>query len=332
MSPLFCLLLGLAGPALATQGGHGDFAAEAVGTTGSEFLLYDIGARGIGMGGAYTAVTADSNSLYWNPAGLTRVPRVSAGFMYTHYIIDTNYQSANYAQRITDTVVIAGGWRYMDYGNIDHTGLANEFRGGFHPRSYVAEAGWAQTLLDQSDSDMDLSVGSTLRWIHTDILRQADGLGGDLGMQARFFTNTFHYDLAFAAQNMGMGQNFDQTRDTLPFRARLGGAIYPIKPLVVSVEGIFPISNVPHGALGLEYTFEMHRRIKAMLRAGFNSLTLQTLGPWSTMSMGMGLTVMDFTIDYAFQSYGVLGTADVHRVSLTFNLPSKASQRYRERN
>jgi hypothetical protein len=49
------------------------------------------------------------------------------------------------------------------------------------------------------------------------------------------------------------------------------------------------------------------------------------------MSMGMGLAVTDFSVDYAFVPFGVLGTAEVHRVSFSYNLPAKSARRYRER-
>lgn len=319
-------MLGALSPASA-----GDFATGAIGTAGSEFLLFDVGVRGIGMGGAYTAATNDSTSLYWNPAGLTKIPRVSSSFMYSRYVADINYHAGSYAQRINDSSVIAGGYRYLDGGNIMHTDTSDNDLGQFRPRSYVGELGWGQSVYDLSDNDMDLAVGVTARWIHSDYLLHADGYGGDVGIQSRFYTGSTFYDVGFSAQNMGVGQNFDKVRDTLPFRARLGTSIYPAKALIVSLEAIMPANNSPHGAVGVEYTLELQKNIKTALRAGFNSQTFQSLGPFSTMSMGMGLTISDLTLDYAFVPYGVLGTSDVHRISFSFNLPSKISRRYRER-
>ena len=91
-----------------------DFAPSAIGTAGSQFLTLDIGARGIAMGGAYTAVTDDAYSLYWNPAGLAKIPRLSVATMYSMYVQDISYQSASYAQRIDDNAVVAAGFRYQD--------------------------------------------------------------------------------------------------------------------------------------------------------------------------------------------------------------------------
>ncbi len=314
-----------AAPALATS----DFSSAAIGTAGSEFLLLDIGARGIAMAGAYTAVADDAYSIYWNPAGLAKVPRLSAGAMYSNYVADVSYQSLSYAQRVNSTSVLAAGLRYQDLGAITHTDISANDMGTFHPRNYVAELGWGQSVYDLSDSDMDVALGATGRWIHSDLLAHADGYGGDIGLQARFYTNSLGYDLGAVVQNMGVGQKFGSTRDTLPLRVKFGGALHPLSNLILSADVDLPINNAPYGAAGCEYTLEIQEAVKAMLRAGYTTLNLSDLGPLNGMNLGVGLSISDFSFDYAFTPMGVLG--QVHRFSISFNLPAKASRSYRER-
>ena len=324
-------LLVLLACALVPGGAYaGDFSSSAIGTTGAQFLTMDVGARGIGLGGAYTAVTNDANSLYWNPAGLAKIPRVSASFMYTRYVEDVTYQSGSYAQRLNDTAVIAAGFRYQDLGSITHTDTSDNDLGKFHPRNYVGELGWGQSVYDLSDSEVDIDVGASVRWIHSDLLEHADGYAGDLGVQSRFYSGRIPFDMAFVAQNMGMGQKFDIKRDTLPFRAKLGGAIHPVRGLMLSLDAVMPIDNTPYGALGGEYSLEVQKNIKMMLRGGFNGMNVNDLGVVSAISFGMGLSVSDITFDYGFSPLGALGN-QVHRFSVSFNLPAKVSRRYRER-
>jgi hypothetical protein len=309
-----------------------DFSSSAVGTAGSQFLLQDIGARGIGMGGAYTAVTDDAYSIYWNPAGLAKIPRLSIATMDSMYVQNTSYQAASYAQRINDTSVVAAGFRYQDLGSISQTDInANPVGNGtFEPRNYVAEVGWGQSILDLSDSEVDIDMGVTGRWIHSEMVENANGYGGDIGVQAHFYNNFLPYDLAAVIQNLGRGQQFDQTRDTLPTRARFGGAIRPAPGLTLSLEAIMPVADAPAGAAGCEYIWEVDKSVKAMLRAGFNSQNVADLGVMTGLSLGLGLTVSDFTFDYAFVPMGVLGTA-TNIFSISFNLPAKLSRRYRDR-
>ncbi|MDD5657633.1 MAG: PorV/PorQ family protein [Elusimicrobia bacterium] len=318
------------GAGLAASAAAGDFATTAAGTTGSEFLLFDLGARGIAMGGAFSAVTDDAYSLYWNPAGLAKIPRVSASFMYSRYVQDISYQSAAYAQRLTDTSVAGGGIRYQDLGSIPRTDISANDLGTFHPRNYVVELGWGQTVYDLSDAEVDIDIGVTARWLHSQIIEQADGYAGDLGVQARFFSARVPYDLSAVVQNLGRGQKFDQTRDSMPMRAKFGGALRPVRGLILAADAGIPINNAPGGSLGLEYGWQVQRELKASVRGGFNSLTMKDLGVASGLNFGFGLAVADFSFDYAFAPLGVLG-ASVHRFSVSFNLPAKVSRRYRDR-
>jgi hypothetical protein len=315
---------------LPAAAGASDFTRNAVGTMGSEFLLMDQGARGIAMGGAYSAVTNDAASIYWNPAGLTRVPRLSAMFSYTRYVQGVTYQSGYVATRLNDTSVLAGGYRYRDVGPIDQTDINGGTLGTFNPRDYVAEAAWGQSILDLSDSEVDVTMGVTGRIIHSDYIAKADAFGGDIGIQSRFYTSRHAYDLSFVAQNIGKGQQFDQRRDPMPFQAKLGAAISVIKPLTLSMEAFMPSGNIVHGAGGMEYTMELAPQVQGAARAGFNSLTMDTLGVVSGLTFGWGVKVNNLSFDYAFVPMGPLGT-DTHRVTLSFNLPAKISRRYRER-
>ncbi len=324
--PLAAVLCAL----LALPAGAADFGRAAIGTAGSEFLLLDTSARGIAMGGAYSAAVDDASSIYWNPAGLARVPRFSATVLHSQYMADITYNAGAVAGRINDSSVIAAGVRYLDFGTIGRTDINGNTRGSFHPRSYVAELGWGQSVYDLSDSEMDVAMGVTARYLHSDLDVKAHGYGGDFGVQSRFYGATRTYDVTFALQNMGVGQKFDKVRDTLPTRVRFGGGMRPYKPLLLTVEAIMPINNSPHAAAGMEWSMDVEKSIKGAFRAGINTLTYESLGLTSMLSFGAGLSVSDLSFDYSFAPTGDIG-ASLHRISISFNLPAKISRRYRER-
>ncbi len=315
---------------LAHPAGASDFGRAAVGTSGSEFLLFDTSARGIAMGGAYSAATNDASSLYWNPAGLSQVPRLSATFLHAQYVADVTYNAASVAKRVNDTSVLAAGVRYLDVGAITRTDVNGLERGQFHPRSYLAELGWGQSIYDLSDSEVDVAMGVSVKYLRSDLVERASAYGGDLGVHSRFYGASHTYHTSMAIQNLGVGQKFDKVRDTLPTRLRFGGGVRPIKPLLLTIEAIAPINNAPHGAAGMEYTADIQKNVQCAVRAGLNSLTYDSLGPSSVVSFGFGLQLSDLSFDYAFAPTGALG-ATIHRVSLSFNLPAKVSRRYRER-
>ncbi len=320
----------LLGASAGASAGVTDFGRAAVGTAGSEFMLFDTSARGIAMGGAYSVATNDASSLYWNPAGLSQVPRFSATVLHAQYIADITYNAAAVAMRVNDSSVLAFGVRYLDIGAITRTDIDGHTLGEFHPRSYLAEVGWGQSIYDLSDSDMDVAMGVTVKYLRTDMVERANAYGGDFGVHSRFYGTAQTYDVSMAIQNFGIGQKFYKVRDSLPTRVRFGGGMRPIKPLLLTLEGIAPINNAPHGAAGMEYTHEVSKNISGAVRAGLNSMTYESLGLISVVSFGLGLKASDLSFDYAIASMGVLG-GQLHRVSISFNLPAKVSRRYRER-
>src|SRR5690348_3174315 len=65
-----------------------------------EFLDFGAGARPLGMGGAFTAVADDVDSLYWNPAGLATFRSSQVTFQHAPEPLDTSYQYMAYAQPV----------------------------------------------------------------------------------------------------------------------------------------------------------------------------------------------------------------------------------------
>lgn len=320
-------LLVAAAPARAAGG---DFSSHAVGTAGSEVLNLDVDARGMAMGGAYSALTNDAYAMYWNPAGLALVPRASLGAMHTEYLAGIRYQYLSYAQRVNETSVLAGSLRYLDGGSIVNTDVNGNRIGDFRPRNYVYEMGWGQSIGDLTDAERDITMGVTARYIHTDLIAHAGGWAGDIGMQAHYTDTFMPFNLSAVAQNIGRGQKFQTVRDTLPFRGKLGASITPRPFLSLAIEGVLPVSAAPYMALGGELTIETSHRAKAFLRAGFNSRSVFAgLEGVRGVTAGFGVKLADLAVDYAFMPMGILG--NTHRIGLTWTLPSKHARRFRER-
>ena len=65
-----------------------------VGSTASPFLNIGIGPRASAMGGAFIATANDITSLYWNPAGASRIENNQAMFTHLAWFADINYNWA----------------------------------------------------------------------------------------------------------------------------------------------------------------------------------------------------------------------------------------------
>ena len=75
-----------------------DRAVSKVGTTVAQFLKIGAGARPIALGGAYTALADDINSIYWNPAGIARIGGSGeATFNHAEWLAETQYDFAAFS-------------------------------------------------------------------------------------------------------------------------------------------------------------------------------------------------------------------------------------------
>ena len=59
------------------------FAHAEDGSHAAEFLSHGVGARALGMGGAFVSIADDATAAYWNPAGLAKVEKHAFSIMYS---------------------------------------------------------------------------------------------------------------------------------------------------------------------------------------------------------------------------------------------------------
>lgn len=91
----------------------------AYGTTAGEFLLLGAGARGLALGGAYSALATDVSALYYNPAGVAQLARPGAMVSTYSYAVSTRYVWAGLA------LPMSGGARTVGV-QIGNFGFSNQ--------------------------------------------------------------------------------------------------------------------------------------------------------------------------------------------------------------
>lgn len=296
----------------------GDFTQAGIGTSGANELTLPVGARGIAMGEAVSAVTDDVTSIHWNPAGLAAIPTGSASFMQSFYLGDINYQYAAFGHRIGEQQVLAGSVQLVDYGNIDHRDVNNLSLGSFHPRSNIYSVGYAQQVKD-FDETGNLTAGFSAKYLHSTIIESADSYALDIGFRAKLASDYAPTQVAFVAQNLGIGPKYDQRRENLPTQL-VGSTAFMPGNWTVALELAAPRANQAYGAVGIEYKAGWTRTLNGALRAGYNSLT-QSAGPSGLhgFAFGVGLEVTGLSFDYAIVPFGDLGMT--HQFSINYSLP-----------
>lgn len=120
------------------------FAEE--GEYAADFLSAEVGARAVGMGGAYVSVANDATATYWNPAGLTKInshafsamyadvfEALEGGFLMTGLV---EYNFINYVHNFGEIGVFGVSWIRMGIDDIPRASFedvnGNGILGDFH--------------------------------------------------------------------------------------------------------------------------------------------------------------------------------------------------------
>lgn len=275
------------------------------GATSLEFLRIGQGARGVAMGGAFTAVVNDATSMYWNPAGLGAVRSAQVTFQTNQYIadIDQNYLALAFPTLFGNFGMSAN---VLSIDDIERTtltsGQAGQVLGFYGARDMAMDVGWGMEVLN------GVSVGLAGRFITSRIYDQSGtAFAGDVGIQLRpleFWT------IGAAVKNFGTGIKYLKFEEPLPRSLRLGTALnlLPNRNLTLSLD----LNKVKYDDFfinfGTEYTLLKH----ISFRLGY---TLENKDVDEGMTAGLGVRFKILDLDYAFVPFGIFG--DTHRFSLT---------------
>ncbi|OGS44066.1 MAG: hypothetical protein A3J79_12380 [Elusimicrobia bacterium RIFOXYB2_FULL_62_6] len=313
-----CLLLSF--PSSGAFAAQSYFSSDAVGTTAGDFLNLPIGARASAMGGAYSAIAEEASAIYWNPAGLVQIPKLSAIFMRAQYVEDISYQYAAYAHRLSYSSVLAGSVMLTDIGAIDHLDRDGTKIDTFSPRDQVFTLCYSKAILEFSDKDMDVSMGVSAKYIRSTILESAKSYAVDVGIMTYNFTN-IPYRLGVTMTNLGSGLRYDEASNALPLTFKLAGSANPFKNMMFAFDVVVPKHNRPNFLLGAELATEPNELTRLCVRAGLNAQRIRD--SLSGFTVGVGATLHFFSLDYAFVPMGELGST--HKISLTFDFPFRSS-------
>ncbi len=92
-----------------------------------------VGARGIGMGSSFSAVTDDISSMWWNPAGLGFLQQKEVMFNVVDYTMDLTYSYLAAAAPMADGRVVVGGFfGYLDIPDMQITTVGSPAGHGPH--------------------------------------------------------------------------------------------------------------------------------------------------------------------------------------------------------
>lgn len=318
-------------------------AQDKPGTTGPAFLSIASNARGTAMGGAFTAIADDENSLFWNPGGLAQVKKNMASFSNASWHVGSKFQEVSAAFYTGNSGTFGFRAMILNHGNIDVTTVLNPEGTGerINPMEIALNLSYARYLTTS------FSFGATVKYVNQRISKsEASGFGVDLGV---LYTSSFkNLRIGMSITNFGTdmqmtGNDLKQAIDIEPttngnndrlagyletgkwpmplnFRVGLAMDVYEnsLNKITVAIDAKHPSDNAEALDLGFEYGFQN----MVFLRGGYRNLftSITTDGGYTG---GFGLnyelnSVNSVQIGYSYQYSKYLNSPQIWTLGITF--------------
>lgn len=249
-----------------------------------------VGARALGMGGAFIAVADDASAFYYNPAGLAFVEGHHVTSLYTSQYGAVNYMAFGYAQKS-----IGAGALLLDASSIESTDEFANVTGYFGMREYTAVAAYGAEVLPR------LGVGGSVKYYSQTLPDNAgSGFTGDIGL----VYDTGMVKVGAVARNVVGGVRYSSGSDDAFDRSwGVGVSAKPIEGLLLAADAV--VKGDYELRAGAEYMIG-----HVAVRGGCSWGAGQT-----SLTAGLGVRFSGFSADYAYQAHNVL--PDSHRLSLS---------------
>jgi len=299
---------------LGSQPGWAKDINSKVGTSSFPFLKINIGARAVGMGGAFTGLANDESALYYNPAGISSYEEDRFILGYHNYFVDMQSGFLGYIHPVREGMFLSGWISYLNYGEFIQTDSFGTITGTFGGGDLLAAVSLSVK------QGYNLTLGGTVKLIYERIQDfSATGFAVDLGV--KYSANRDRLGLGMMIQNLGKQLSaFDEEKYRLPLTLRGGVSLRPRAfPLILATDLIIPVDNDAVLAIGTEY-YEFK---PFYARIGWNSFGSNFRGAdsddsWAGLSLGVGFDIKKMHLSYAFSPSADLGES--HRVTLTGGL------------
>ncbi len=208
------------------------FAIDGEGGRAGAFLRLGTGARPLGMGGAFTALSDDATACYWNPAGLGQLKSTELACMYSIMSTDRMSNLAIFAQPLSETGAFALSWLNYGVRDIDGRDAKGQFTELFNDLEN------AFLLSYGKEFSPVLFVGGGFKYLlHTLGPQQATGYGFDAGMILKLGSNV---RIGGMVQDIASKIQWDtesELEEEFPMVIRAGISIIPgTKPVKISAD------------------------------------------------------------------------------------------------
>ena len=285
------------------------------GTTTAQFLKLPVGARSIAMGEAFTAACEDASALYWNPGSIGLLRRKEFSFSHSEWIAGIRYEYASYVQPIRGVGNFGVSIRYLNVGD----GLVYYDRNGVGGDDQFGASDLAVSVAYGKNIMSNIYLGANLKYISSSIApgkdygKSAQTFAVDLGLYIKAPVEQNKLSFGVAIRDIGPDMTYLTTPAPLP-RTIVFGTAYKMfnENMTVAFDIVLPNDNEISYHLGYEYWLTKLFAVRVGYTTGRNDL-----GGAVGLAAGLGANWLGWSLDYAWQPFGVLAESGVHRVSLS---------------
>lgn len=283
---------------------------DEAGTTGFNFLKINFAPRSVALGNAYCALMGIPDAMLVNPAGIRGLQSGQLSTSYLSHFEGFNAGAVSYAWKRTDNMNLGVHLEYMDSGAIDRTIVDDSGNYGGTDGSFSATdlaIGFTGAFVVNPVLDM----GVTVKFLNESIDgNSASVVTADIGVVHQ--TTNPNVRVGAVVSNVGFQLSYftdSEYDEGLPTEAKIGFTYIPDDKLTTLLDVTYALSGGFHAGIGAEYRIHPIMALRGGYRT--NASDWQLGGDWeflSGISLGMGINWRKYRFDYAFSSYGDLGT------------------------
>jgi len=308
------------------------------GSTVGQFLKIEPGARAIAMGGAFVSLANDASTIYWNPAGISKLHNSAVLFSHTSWLAETNHNFAGIVIKINDQHAFGLSYTSLTMPEMEvRTEFYQDGTGEYFSASdYSLGITYALTITDQ------FSIGFTGKYVGQSIWHMTastiafdvgvhyqtplkglklgmsiSNVGGKLKYEGEdnFIYYDFDPDQHGTSDKIFADIKMDEWDLPILFRVGLSYTLFNSEnhSLLISADALHPNDYNESVNTGFEYGF----KDRFFIRAGYKSLFKEESEEGLTAGAGLIYYLTDtlpMRVDYAFANFGRL--TSVHRFSI----------------
>lgn len=289
------------------------------------FLRFETSPRAAAQAGSYVSSDDDPSVVFYNPAGIGNSEKIQKGmttFSYSKNLEDVGVGSFSYVNDLMQDYRFSVNVTYLNGGTFTGKDEYNNNTGDFS----AGDLAFAFTVASTLESDF--YYGVTTKYIYSKLADEhSSGIAWDLGLN--YCMPEQDVNIGFSVLNLGTQisrYTSSSPYEKLPLDIKFGVSKkltgVPLK-LALNFHRLNEGDNVTDRLKAFTVGSELTLSKVFKLRFGYDNtkredFKLNQSAGMAGFNAGLGLTIKKFQFDYAYSSFGQVGS--LHRIGITTKL------------